>query len=170
MSDKLDFLDEYKDKKNNKMIIKKIQNLIEKYKDNLEILKSINDFTSKCIEEHKYIEIENKLKDIIPDATTKIIKILEEDDAEDSRITNTIELLYDNYTIKIYKQVSICKSDNNILEEFYISVNSKKIVYLSGEDAYKINCKIEDKTLEIKECIFVTNENIFKLLHFFELY
>ena len=64
MSDKLDYLDKLNEKKYTKMIIKKIQNLINDHKNNLEVLKSINKFTSKCIEEHKYLEVETKLKEI----------------------------------------------------------------------------------------------------------
>lgn len=166
----MNYLEELNNKKYNKLKIKQIQKLIEENKYNLELLQIINEFTQKCIKENKFFQIETKLKNIISNTEIKIIEVDEYNDIEDSRIENTIELKLNDNTIKIYKRVSISKSENDILEEFYILINHKKIITLYDKDAYKINKQIEDKTLKIKENTFVSNENIFNILHFFELY
>ena len=60
VKDILEFQKELWNKRYNKMLIQKIVNMIEEHKDNLELLKTINDFTSQCIEEHKKLEEEQK--------------------------------------------------------------------------------------------------------------
>lgn len=154
------------EKKTRQLMAKKI---VYDHKDDLEFLQYLQKFVVKRIEKHKFTIMENKLKEIIP-SDVKIIKVDTYDNIEDSRTTDIIELKIDNNIVKIYKQISISQSSNNILEEFYIAVNSKKIFTLYDENAYKINTQIEDKTLKIKECVFISNETIFKLLHFFTLY
>lgn len=154
------------DKKSKQKIV---ESFVSKYKNDLEFLKILQETTSTYIEKYKYIDKENKLKDIIPDATIRIITIDEHEDIQDSRFSHYIELEYNNNNIEIYKQIQYNTHTDTTLEEFYISVNKKNICCEYDALNYEINKQIEDKTLDIHKNDHISNENIYKLLHFFKL-
>lgn len=161
------------DLKAKQLMAKKI---VYEKKDDLDFLKSLHNFSSLAIERYKYTIKENKLKKIMPNYNFEIKKYLREEDAQDSRSCVTLEISIYNTEklntslLKIYKQTSYSKSSDDILEEFYISVNNKKIYSSCGESAYKINIQIEEKTLVIKENDNIAKEDIFAIMLFFEMY
>ena len=155
------------------MMAKKI---VYERKDDLDFLKALHKFSGSAIERFEYTIKENKLKEIMPNYNFEIKKYLVEEDSQDCRCCETLEIsvyntikLVDN-NLKIYKQTSYSKSSDDILEEFYISVNNKKIYSSYDESAYKINIKIESKTLEIIENNNICKKDIFTIMHFFEMY
>jgi len=161
------------EKKSKELIAKKI---VYERKDDLDFLKALHKFSSSAIERYEYTIKENKLKEIMPNYNFEIKKYLQEEDAQDSRSCVTLEISIYNKeklntsSFKIYKQTSYSKSSDDILEEFYILVNNKKIYSSYGETAYEINTQIEEKTLEIKENNDISKEDIFTIMHYFEMY
>lgn len=161
------------EKKSKELIAKKI---VYERKDDLDFLKALYKFSSSAIERYEYTIKENKLKEIMPNYNFEIKKYLQEEDAQDSRSCVTLEISIYNKeklntsSFKIYKQTSYSKNSDDILEEFYILVNNKKIYSSYGETAYEINTQIEEKTLEIKENNDISKEDIFAIMHYFEMY
>lgn len=161
------------DLKAKQLMAKKI---VYERKDDLDFLKALHKFSSSAIERYEYTIKENKLKEIMPNYNFEIKKYLGEEDAHDSRSCITLELSIHNTEklntslLKIHKQTSYSKNSDDILEEFYILVNNKKIYSSYGETAYEINRQIEEKTLEIKENDNVAKEDIFTIMHYFEMY
>jgi len=161
------------EKKSKELIAKKI---VYERKDDLDFLKALHKFSSSAIERYEYTIKENKLKEIMPNYNFEIKKYLQEEDAQDSRSCVTLEISIYNKeklntsSFKIYKQTSYSKNSDDILEEFYILVNNKKIYSSYGETAYEINRQIEEKTLEIKENNNISKEDIFAIMHYFEMY
>lgn len=161
------------EKKSKELMAKKI---VYEKKDDLEFLKALHKFSGSAIERYEYTIKENKLKELMPNYNFEIKKYLQEEDAQDSRSYITLELSIHNTEklntslLKIFKQTSYSKNSDDILEEFYISVDKKRIYSSYGKTAYKINIQIEDKTLDIKENVNIAKEDIFTIMHFFEMY
>jgi len=161
------------EKKSKELMAKKI---VYERKDDLYFLKALHKFSGSAIERYEYTIKENKLKELMPNYNFEIKKYLQEEDAQDSRSSIILELSIYNIEklntsfLKIFKQTSYSKNSDDILEEFYISVNNNKIYSSYGKTAYKINIQIEDKTLDIKENVNIAREDIFTIMHFFEMY
>lgn len=152
-----------------------VAKIIYEYKEDLEFLKILQNATDKAINNYDNMIKEKKLQELISDYKIKIIKYLKEDDVEKSRSCMTLEFSLTNNSsltnkLKIYKQTSYSKSSDDILEEFYISLDDKKIYNEYDDNAYKINTQIEDKTLKISIKDDVIKNIIFTILHFFEFY